>query len=113
MGSFAVSASLWLAPISIPSLLLAQASTQPARPRLDQVLGTVTTVKPADKAFTIKEDKTGTEYSVSAASARRFLKVPPGEKDLKKAQPITAPTWTKLLLPRLPMVKLLKNQPVA
>jgi hypothetical protein len=89
MGSFAVSASLWLAPISIPSLLLAQASTQPARPRLDQVLGTVTTVKPADKAFTIKEDKTGTEYSVSAASARRFLKVPPGEKDLKKAQPIT------------------------
>ena len=50
----------------------------------------MTAVNAAEKSFTVKEDKTGTEFSVSAASARRFLRVPPGEKDLKKAQPIDA-----------------------
>jgi hypothetical protein len=68
----------------------AQSAQQPSRPAADQVLGTVTTVNAADKTFTVKEDKTGTEYTVEAATARRFLKVPPGEKDLKKAQPIDA-----------------------
>lgn len=68
----------------------AQSTPQPPRPAADQVLGTVTAVNAADKTFTVKEDKTGTEYTVSAAEARRFLKVPPGEKDLKKAQPIDA-----------------------
>jgi hypothetical protein len=65
-------------------------STQTSRPAADQVLGTVTAVNSADKTFTVKEDKTGTEYTVEAGDARRFLKVPPGEKDLKKAQPIEA-----------------------
>ena len=50
----------------------------------------MTAVNAADKTFTVKEDKTGTEYAVTASGARRFLKVPPGEKDLKKAQPIEA-----------------------
>ena len=68
----------------------AQGTQQPARPAADQVLGTVTAVNAADKTFTVKEDKTGTEYAVTASGARRFLKVPPGEKDLKKAQPIEA-----------------------
>jgi hypothetical protein len=70
--------------------LAAQDTQQQARVPLDQVLGTVTAVNPADKSLTVKEDKTGTEYSVSAANTRRFLKVPPGEKDLKKAQPVEA-----------------------
>jgi hypothetical protein len=65
-------------------------SAQPSRPAADQVLGTVTAVNAGDKSFTVKEDKTGTDYTVTAAEARRFLKVPPGEKDLKKAQPIDA-----------------------
>ena len=74
-----------------PEQVLAQdASQQAQRVPLDQVLGTVTAVNAAEKSFTVKEDKTGTEFSVSAASARRFLRVPPGEKDLKKAQPIDA-----------------------
>lgn len=66
----------------------AQSAQQSSRPVADQVLGTVTTVDAADKTFTVKEDKTGTEYTVAAAETRRFLKVPPGEKDLKKAHPI-------------------------
>jgi uncharacterized protein DUF5666 len=74
-----------------PRRVLAQDATQQVqRVPLDQVLGTVTAVNAGEKSFTVKEDKTGTEFSVSAASARRFLRVPPGEKDLKKAQPIDA-----------------------
>jgi hypothetical protein len=88
--SLAISTGLLIAPVGAPSLLLAQPAPQAARAPLDQVLGTVTSVNAAEKTFTIKEDKTGTEYNVSAANARRFLKVPPGEKDLKKAQPITS-----------------------
>jgi hypothetical protein len=38
----------------------------------------------------VKDDKTGTEFTVSTETTRRFLKVPPGEKDLKKAQTIDA-----------------------
>jgi hypothetical protein len=87
-ASFAISACLLFVPLGAPNLL-AQASPQ-AHAALDQVLGTVTAVNTGDKTFTIKQDKTGTEYSISAANARRLLKVPPGEKDLKKAQPITA-----------------------
>ncbi|HXR75017.1 MAG TPA: DUF5666 domain-containing protein [Bryobacteraceae bacterium] len=89
-ASLAMSTGLLLLPVGAPGLLLAQASPQAAHAPLDQVLGTVTAVNAADKTFTVKQDKTGTEYSVSAANARRFLKVPPGQKDLKKAQPITA-----------------------
>lgn len=66
------------------------AAAQAPKPASDQVLGTVTAANAANKTFTVKEDKTGTEYTVEAATARRFLKVPPGEKDLKKAQPIDA-----------------------
>lgn len=70
---------------------MAQATGQPAaRQQLDQVLGTVTSVNVAGKTFTVKEDKTGTEFTVSTETTRRFLKVPPGEKDLKKAQVIDA-----------------------
>lgn len=69
------------------SLFAAQA---PASAAMDQVLGTVTAVNSADKSFTVKEDKTGTEFTVSGENARRFLKVPPGEKDLKKAKAIDA-----------------------
>ena len=87
-ASLAISAGLLLMPLGAPRLLAQE--SPPARAALDQVLGTVTAVNAGDKSFTIKEDKTGTEYSVSAANARRLLKVPPGEKDLKKAQPITA-----------------------
>jgi hypothetical protein len=78
---------------SMPPLLAAKAQEsgqQAAHPQLDQVLGSVTSVNVADKTFTVKDDKTGTEFTVSTETTRRFLKVPPGEKDLKKAQAIDA-----------------------
>ena len=84
----AVPLALPLILLGQPTLALAQEASPSPRVPLDQVLGTVSAVNTADKSFTVKEDKTGTEYSVSAAAARRFLKVQPGEKDLKKAQPI-------------------------
>ena len=68
----------------------AQDAAQPQHAALDQVLGTVTAVNTAEKTFSVKEDKTGTEFSVSAASARRFLKVPPGGEGFEKTQPIDA-----------------------
>jgi hypothetical protein len=68
----------------------AQDTQQAPKPAAEQVLGTVTAANAAGKTFTVKDDKTGTEFSVDASGARRFLKVPPGEKDLKKAQPIDA-----------------------
>jgi hypothetical protein len=83
-------AALLLLPAFYLTAAPPQGTQQPARPAADQVLGTVTAVNAADKTFTVKEDKTGTEYAVTASGARRFLKVPPGEKDLKKAQPIEA-----------------------
>ena len=73
---------------AFPSNGLAQDANQPARAPLDQVIGTVTAASRGEHVFTVKEDKTGTEYSVSTARARRLLKVAPGEKDLKKAQAI-------------------------
>ncbi|HEY3963069.1 MAG TPA: DUF5666 domain-containing protein, partial [Planctomycetaceae bacterium] len=69
--------------------LCAQQTAQPAaRAPLDQVLGTVTAVNSANKTFNVKDDKSGTEFTVDSQNTRRFLKVPPGEKDLKKAQTI-------------------------
>jgi hypothetical protein len=84
----AVPLALPLVLLARPALVLAQEASPTSRVPLDQVLGTVSAVNTSNKSFTVKEDKTGTEYSVSAAAARRFLKVEPGEKDLKKAQPI-------------------------
>ena len=86
----AIGLALLLLPAFYLTAAPAQRTQQPARPAADQVLGTVAAVNAADKTFTVKEDKTGTEYAVTVSGARRFLKVPPGEKDLKKAQPIEA-----------------------
>jgi Domain of unknown function (DUF5666) len=80
---------LWAAML-LPAALFAQVAHQPPPKPLAQVLGTVTEVDPANKSFTVKEDKTGAEYTVSTTATRRFLKVPPGEKDLKRAQPMEA-----------------------
>jgi hypothetical protein len=57
---------------------------------LEHVLGTVTALNSADHTVTVKDDKTGTEYSVQLATTRTLLKVDPGAKDLKSATRITA-----------------------
>jgi hypothetical protein len=76
--------------LSVGAALTLSGAQAPAPAKLDQVLGTVTAVKSGDKSFTVKEDKTGTEFTVSGENTRRFLQVPPGEKDLKKAKAIDA-----------------------
>ncbi len=75
--------------VTYPAETAAQ-ETQPARAPMDRVLGTVTAVDAASQTFTIKEDKTGSEFVVSTAKGPHFYKVPPGETDLKKAQPTDA-----------------------
>ena len=57
---------------------------------LEHVLGTVTALSAADHTVTVKEDKTGVEYSLQLATTKTLLKVDPGAKDLKSATRITA-----------------------
>ena len=56
----------------------------------EHVLGTVTNVDQSTHTVTVKDDKTGTEYTVLLENTRTLLKVPPGAKDLKSATRITA-----------------------
>src|SRR5271156_5654011 len=71
-------------------LLLAQDAAQPAAKPADRLIGEITAVDMAGKKITVKDDATKVEYSVSLANTKTFLRVPPGEKDLKKATRIDA-----------------------
>lgn len=68
---------------------LAQNTAGTAKPA-EHILGTVTKVDPAAHSVTVKDDKTGSETLVLVGNTRTLLKVPPGAKDLKAAQRITA-----------------------
>ncbi len=57
---------------------------------LEHVLGTVTAVDSNAHTVTVKEDKTGTSYTLLLAETKTLLKVEPGAKDLKNAVRITA-----------------------
>jgi hypothetical protein len=61
-----------------------------SKPALEHVLGTVTTVDSSAHTVTVKEDKTGTSYTLLLAATKTLLKVEPGAKDLKSAVRITA-----------------------
>ena len=69
-----------------PATLYAQspAASVPAKPT-EHFVGTVTTIDPSFKSLAVKEDKTGTEYSVSLENTKTFLKIAPGSNDLKTA----------------------------
>src|SRR5271166_3974915 len=71
-------------------LLPAQDAAQPAAKPADRLIGEITAVDTAGKKITVKDDTTKVEYSVSLAETKTFLRVPPGEKDLKKATRIDA-----------------------
>ena len=71
-------------------LLLAQDAAQPVAKPADRLIGEITAVDTAGKKITVKDDATKAEYSVSLADTKTFLRVPPGEKDLKKATRIDA-----------------------
>lgn len=64
-------------------------ATAPHKP-MDRVIGTVTAVDPANHTVTVKEDKTGTQYTVELENAKTLLKVAPGAKDLTGATRISA-----------------------
>lgn len=68
----------------------AQEAAGPAAKPTEHILGTVIKVDPAAHSITVKDDKTGTESVVLVGNTRTLLKVPPGAKDLKTAQRITA-----------------------
>jgi hypothetical protein len=81
----------WISLIGLCSgLLLAQDAAQPAAKPADRLIGEITAVDAAGKKITVRDDATKTEYSVSLAETKTYLRVPPGEKDLKKATRIDA-----------------------
>jgi hypothetical protein len=69
------------------SLWAQDAAQAPARQPLGRVIGEVT-AKDSGK-LTVKSD-TGGSYTVTIEGTTSFVRVPPGEKDLKKATKITA-----------------------
>lgn len=73
---------LWL---TLVVLGLTCASAQ--APPLKSVIGEVTAVDSANKQIMLKGDD-GTAYTVTLADSTSFLRIPPGEKDLKKASKI-------------------------
>src|SRR5689334_320752 len=62
--------------------------TEAPKPGAGRVLGEVTAKDPSGK-LTVKADN-GSSYTVSVTGETRFLKVAPGEKDLKNAAKIGA-----------------------
>ena len=71
-------------------LVLAQDAAQPAAKPADRLIGEITAVDAAGKKITVKDDAAKSEYVVSLSDTKTFLRVPPGEKDLKKATRIEA-----------------------
>ena len=70
-------------------LTLAVCYGQPAAPPPAKlVIGEVTSIDATAKTIKIKADNTGTAYTVNLDEKTSFLRVPPGEKDLKKAAKI-------------------------
>jgi hypothetical protein len=69
------------------ALLFAQAEA--SKPASGRVIGEVTAKDPSGKQLTVKADN-GTVYTVTLTDGTRFLRVAPGEKDLKNAATISA-----------------------
>src|SRR5437588_467874 len=67
------------------SAALAQTPAPASAPK--GVIGAITALDKAAKQHTVKADN-GTSYTVKLDEKTTFLRVPPGEKDLKKAAPI-------------------------
>lgn len=67
----------------------AQGTVSTAKPS-EHIIGTVTKADSAAHTVTVKEDKTGTEYTVLLENTKTLLKVSPGAKDLKSATRMTA-----------------------
>jgi Cu/Ag efflux protein CusF len=68
-------------------LTLALAGAQTTPPALKSVIGEVTAVDAAAKQIKVKADD-GALYTINLGEATAYLRIPPGEKDLKKATKI-------------------------
>lgn len=70
------------------SLVALAACCAQAPPALKSVIGEVSSVDTANKQFKLKADD-GATYTVTLTDRTAFLRIPPGEKDLKKATKVT------------------------
>lgn len=79
------SATLWLSLAIFGLYACATLAQTPAA--LKSVIGEVTAIDAASKQIKLKGDD-GTAYTITLADNTSFLRIPPGEKDLKKASKI-------------------------
>jgi Cu/Ag efflux protein CusF len=68
-------------------LSLALAGAQTAPPALKSIIGEVTALDASAKQIKVKADD-GALYTINLGDATSYLRIPPGEKDLKKATKI-------------------------
>lgn len=68
-------------------LIIVSAGFAQAPPALKSVIGEVTSIDGASKQIKLKGDD-GAAYTVTLSDSTAFLRIPPGEKDIKKAAKI-------------------------
>jgi len=76
---------VWLSLVAIT--LYGAACCAQTPPALKSVIGEVTSIDSASKQIKLKSDD-GAAYTVTLSDSTSFLRIPPGEKDLKKASKI-------------------------
>src|SRR5579872_4348679 len=70
--------------VILASLAVVFAQTPPPS---KNIVGAVTAVDSGAKQLTVQTDNNGPAYKVKVEDATRFLRMPAGEKDIKKAEP--------------------------
>jgi hypothetical protein len=73
----------------IVAVFTLSAQTESPKPAMNRVIGEVTAEESSGKQLTVKSDA-GPSYTITSDEKTLFLRVPPGEKDLKKATKISA-----------------------
>jgi hypothetical protein len=80
-----VSIKVWLSPVAV--MLFAAASWAQTPAPLKSVIGEITSIDAANKQIKLKADD-GAAYTITLGDNTSFLRIPPGETDLKKAAKI-------------------------
>ena len=82
---FGLSSIAAVLPVALPTVTLAQDAPAAAKASpFTSTIGTVTEINPAEKKMVIKTDA-GAMLTIALDDKTHFLKIAPGEKDLKKA----------------------------
>ncbi len=79
---------LVLTAVAVLQCVVTTAGAQTPAPKLDRVIGEITEVDPGGKQIRVKSDA-GAAVTATLDEKTLYLRVPPGEKDLKKAARIT------------------------